>query len=935
PPGDAPALQVDSWAQSWGEEFLCAVAETGGEYRIHLRSGGIAPRGRFRLRAAVRAATPDDRRCAEATRAHAEAFALASTARPVEAVARAFEEAAELWRRLGAPYPEALLWQRLAALHKGRGDVRSEVASLTAALQRLEDGAERAVERAQLTADLSLAHLRGGDVASAEAVAVRGVVTAMAEGNPVAGAFARLGRAQVLQVKGEPFAAADDLEAALEVFEGRGVLGKQADILTRHAVLYGEELGLFEEAIDLADAARALWRQLGDVESRATALIAKGWALFRLGELPAAVSTYDAALTLNGGRGAVGLAALDRKGRALLELGELEAAEAAFRAALALTPETDRRNRGQTLANLGWLRIEGGRWHEARAELTQAFELLEASGDLDALAHIRVGLGRCDRALGDLDGALDHFTVARGHLDALRRAAFESGGRMPVDPVWQSYADESIDLLVELAERSRSQDDLAAAFEAAELARARNFLSILLESDIEPRVHAPKDLVDEEQRLNAAYDALDLRRQSLDARPTPPARELAKVKRRQRQVQLRLESLRRQIRLSHPRFAELAAPDRPDLRGIQRSIPPDARILAYVLGPRRSFLFLVGPSSLELFELPARAQIDDGVRRARAGLSSRGGPADEQRALVLRQLGDTLLGGAAPELDGVEHLIVVASGELGLLPFAPLPLPADPTDEPAGARFALSYFPSAATIDVLDARKRAAAGTERSLVLVADPVFDRSDPRLVERFGGADTPAAGVGRLEDTLREARGITELFPQGRAVAVTGFEARRDWALSGALAPYSIVHFATHAEINNELPGSSRIILSGFDRDGRAIPPDLRLTDIYTLDLSADLVVLSACQSALGQRIEGNGLVGLARGFFYAGAGRLVVSLWDVDDAATATLMIDFYRSLVRDRASPAEALRRAQEHLRTETPWTHPYYWAGFIVQGPGW
>ncbi|MEO1084423.1 MAG: CHAT domain-containing protein, partial [Acidobacteriota bacterium] len=540
------------------------------------------------------------------------------------------------------------------------------------------------------------------------------------------------------------------------------------------------------------------------------------------------------------------------------------------------------------------------------------------------------------RALGDVDAALRHFRVAEGHLNSLRRAALEHGGRMPIDLLWQSYTDESIDLLVDLAERSGAPDDLAVAFESAELARARNFLSILLESDIEPRAHASPVLVAEERRLNTIYDELDVRRQVLELE-IAPSTELGDVERRQRTVQLELGKLRRKIRVSHPRFAELVAPERPDLHRIQQSVPAEARVLAFVLGPRRSFLFLVGPSSLELFELPPRAWIEDRVRRARVGLSSRGQPAQEQRTFLLRQLAERLLGPVARRLDGVQHLIIVASGELGLLPFAPLPFPDKAAGaELTGSRFALSYFPSAATIDVLEARQGNAASGERRLVLVADPVFERSDPRLVERIGeGTGPQPRGAARLVNTFREARTILDLFPGNLATAATGFDARRDWVLSGALAPYSIIHFATHAEINNDFPGSSKILLSSFDLDGQEIPSDLRLTDIYTLELSADLVVLSACQSALGQRIEGNGLVGLARGFFYAGAGRLITSLWEVDDEATAILMIELYRALIQDGASPAEALRKAQEHLRTETHWKHPYFWAGFIVQGPGW
>jgi len=136
----------------------------------------------------------------------------------------------------------------------------------------------------------------------------------------------------------------------------------------------------------------------------------------------------------------------------------------------------------------------------------------------------------------------------------------------------------------------------------------------------------------------------------------------------------------------------------------------------------------------------------------------------------------------------------------------------------------------------------------------------------------------------------------------------------------------------EINEEWPGASGIVLTQVDEKGRPIPGDLRLREIYTLDLAADLVVLSGCRTALGRVVRGDGLVGLTRGFFYAGAQRLVVSLWDVDDEATAEFMALFYRGLVESRLPVSEALQQAQLELRRNERWEIPYYWAGFILQG---
>ena len=152
------------------------------------------------------------------------------------------------------------------------------------------------------------------------------------------------------------------------------------------------------------------------------------------------------------------------------------------------------------------------------------------------------------------------------------------------------------------------------------------------------------------------------------------------------------------------------------------------------------------------------------------------------------------------------------------------------------------------------------------------------------------------------------------------------------TGALAGYRIVHFATHALMEGERPERSGIVLSTRDEEGRPKIGLLSLHDLYQLRLGADLVVLSGCRTGLGQDVRGEGLVGLTHGFMFAGAPRVVVSLWDVHDRATAVLMQRFYELLLREGRSPAAALRGAQLSLASSEEWREPYYWAGFVLQG---
>ena len=178
-----------------------------------------------------------------------------------------------------------------------------------------------------------------------------------------------------------------------------------------------------------------------------------------------------------------------------------------------------------------------------------------------------------------------------------------------------------------------------------------------------------------------------------------------------------------------------------------------------------------------------------------------------------------------------------------------------------------------------------------------------------------------ISRLLYSGREAAAIMAVAPPGQTMMATGFDANRARATSGELSEYRIVHFATHGVLNGQHPGLSAVILSLVDRQGRAQNGFLRLTDIYNLKLPADLVVLSACNTALGKDVRGEGLVGIVRGFMYAGAARVVASLWKVDDKATAELMKRFYQHMLQKNLPAAAALRAAQVEMWQQSSGVH--------------
>jgi len=286
------------------------------------------------------------------------------------------------------------------------------------------------------------------------------------------------------------------------------------------------------------------------------------------------------------------------------------------------------------------------------------------------------------------------------------------------------------------------------------------------------------------------------------------------------------------------------------------------------------------------------------------------------------------------------------------LQYIPFQILLDPdAHESLIAKHEIVNQPSASTLASLLLEIATRKAATNSVAVLADPVFESNDPRIKRdapntaepptelpevrralRDVGVTPDGLQIPRLFASRREADEITALAPGATSLEAVGFDANRDRVFSPELASYRIVHIATHGIIDNERPELSGIVLSLFDQQGNSQNGFLRLADIYNLKLPADLVVLSACSTALGKDVKGEGLVGLTRGFMHAGAAGVVASLWKVDDEATAELMKHFYTALFQKGLPPAAALRDAQLELAKYPRWQSPYYWAGFVIQG---
>jgi CHAT domain-containing protein len=252
-------------------------------------------------------------------------------------------------------------------------------------------------------------------------------------------------------------------------------------------------------------------------------------------------------------------------------------------------------------------------------------------------------------------------------------------------------------------------------------------------------------------------------------------------------------------------------------------------------------------------------------------------------------------------------------------------------------------------MSVLAAQRRNYQGQQQPLkeiAVFADPVFSITDGRFRDISFTADSGAGRnllrqaptsseaplLKRLPATAYEARSIIELVEPGQSMLALGFDASRESVILTNLADYRVVHFATHGLIDSRYSALSALTFSQFDETGKPRDGLLRLHDIYSLNLNADLVTMSACSTALGREISGEGLTGLTQGFMYSGSKSVLASLWQVPDRATAELMKYFYQNLLDKKQKPAAALRNAQLDLSSVTRWRSPYFWSAFVLQG---
>ena len=798
--------------------------------------------------------------------------------------------------------------------------------------------------------------------------------------------FAGLIRSDKLEAE----AAFQAFNEALQTFDALGDVRGRALTLIGIAHLK-VKLGESEGALALYDQTLRMTRELGDRYWEASAFNGAGFVYESSGERKSALSHYEQAreifrsLGLENEEAQTILTATsvmedherkvelfedllkrfqklqDRKleGVCLRELaalhaarGEKQAAMADYARALALFEQTaNPRGKIATLHSLAEAQWKFGMRAAAEQTSQAALTLSRASCDSASEREALLQVAR-------LEKESDRPALARLHLEAALQLAETERINAGLQGLQASYFASIqndfhlyIELLMTQSQRSGTAAERILAFEQSERARARSLLDELTRARADYLHWGDPAQIARMRELRTEINENEerrLRRQNEGA----PEQELTAINLKTIALFLERDRVEAAIRGKAPARRGAVEPGPATLHEVQQLLDSETLLLEYWLGEERSWVWLITPTSIESAPLPGRAVIEEAARNyyailSTAPLQSGLSPTEYEKSYRTRAetLSRLVLGPFARKL-AARRLLIVADGLLQRIPFQSLPILGDRNALPMMMRHEIVHLPSASVLATLRQREARRQPPDRSIAVFADAVFESDDIRFESGTGPYDvagppaqSPARGAApamprleRLYFTEEEARAIAHITADLAPRITTGFAATRDAVLDPRLKDYRILHFATHGDLNDEQPELSALVFSRFDRQRRPQSGYLRLHDLYTLELNADLVVLSACETALGKQIRGEGVIGLTRGFMHAGSRQVLASLWNVEDNSTASLMKLFYWNLFKKGERPAEALQHAQMTLWQSPQTRAPYFWAGFILQG---
>jgi CHAT domain-containing protein/tetratricopeptide (TPR) repeat protein len=617
-------------------------------------------------------------------------------------------------------------------------------------------------------------------------------------------------------------------------------------------------------------------------------------------------------------------------GDALVLLGEvtsvsrakekrMEAAQDFEKALIAYRKISNPVGEASVLHSMGVLQGQIGNPDKALDFLGQALAIRHSLGVRDDEAETLFQMSRVESSMGSLGEARTHIDQAIELAESVRALVVGPQLRMSYFSAKNKYYAFACDLYRRLEYQSPGAGFAALGFAVAERSRARSLLDLVSETNT--GAGANSGMLLRKRKLQQDLNYFSGKIKDLANRNDRQALE-AMVHRLDNTL-TEYYQLESDIRDADPNYA-LLSPRPVGVAEVQKELLDAQTVMfEYSLGPQHSTLWIVTPSTIKLVTLPGRKIIERAVSSLLESLKSSHGPAGNVNAA--ETLANMVLPESMPKKG--KRIIIVGDGVLQRVPFTALPAPGSKT--PLIEDHEIVLLPSASVLVAERAALQERKPGPGVVAVIADPVFDAGDARNQKPVSGIKPVFA---RLPYTHREAETILNLVPRAKSLSALAFAAEKPLFTSGRLAQYRMVHIATHTLVDVVRPEFSALVFSMVDKKGSARDGYLRLHEIASLHLPAELVTLSACGTGLGRDVRGEGTVGVARGFIHAGARTVVVSLWDVEDESAAELMRLFYDGMLGPRhLHPSAALREAQRAMLESGRWPASH-WGGWLVMG---
>ena len=759
-------------------------------------------------------------------------------------------------------------------------------------------------------------------------------------------------------------------------------------------LLYFEQ-GLYAQALDYNEKGLDIATSIGDTEGEANCLGNIATIYSNIGETNKTLEYYKKALEVSEkieNRLGVGIN-LENIGCTYHLLGEFEMALKYYKKALKVFKETvDKKELTILYGNIGSLMIDLKNYQKAEEYLNQALETAKDLNSAYSKAQLFLDFGLLKYNQKDYKTAISYFNDALKLINTINapqlywqaqaglalvlknqnkpelalehyKAAIDKIGYtqhlLPVEDFQSGFMDEHMNVfegVIELLAEMHNNDPLKGydklAFEFAEKAKARAFLQNLLESRANIKSGVSSELKLKENKILKRIS--NYQKQLFKG-------EITNHKRREllsalENAEEEFKKLEREIKSENAKYANLYAPEPYSIEKIQKDIlKRNEVILEYILGKEHSFFWVLSKGHFSFFELPDEENINKAVKEYLHTIEQPVSVSNPflQHVIKSKEVFNLILKPCIKELNKGDHLIIVADDILNFLPFESLVINNSGNEEEPGyliEDYVVSYSPSSTSLAFFQNPSSGRNQNNSDFLAFADPVFsgasEKSEMRSVSMwfrkaelseeqkqdegiFDRNKSTGLQVNTLPYSRTEVQQISKLFPPGHSKLYFGSAANEQNVKTESLDQYKYLHFATHGLIEEDKPFRSGILLSTGEGSEDGI---LQVNEILNLKLNADMVVLSACQTARGKLFHGEGIVGLSRSFFYSGASSVLVSLWNINDRSTAKLMTQFYTNLIQNN-NKAYSLQQAKlSMIKSSNAYRHPYYWAPYILIG---